>query len=95
MKVFPILYQGITRKPDWPVAVSWGEIEFYEAQIVKHHYQSIASIAKRGGLSPVELYAAMKGIDILAKADLPESDAKAMEAMLKWGKEWIYGRNKQ
>jgi hypothetical protein len=93
MKAFPILYQGTTRLDHWPIAIEWAEIIFFEFIIKENHCQSLNTVAKRGGLSPMELYMAIKGFQLNDKAARPISDIVAMERMIKWPMAWIYGQN--
>ena len=95
MKAFPILYQGTTRLDHWPIAVEWEDISYYEHVIKSNHGQSLKAIAERGGLSPVELFMAMKGLHLGDRASRPLNDTRAIELMIEWPVAWIYGQNKK
>lgn len=40
----------------YPVSVPWELVSGHEAQAVTNHGQSLETLARRGGLHPVELY---------------------------------------
>lgn len=48
--------------PDCPSSIPWKMIEPCEAQAQRNHDQSLTRLAERGGLSPVEAYAVLRGI---------------------------------
>jgi hypothetical protein len=59
---FPILSDATTRRrfPDWPVSVPLKLLAPHEAQAQANHGgQTLARLAKRGGLSPLELLAVL------------------------------------
>jgi hypothetical protein len=93
MKVFPILYQGIEREPGWPIAIEWDEMEFFEHNVKDNHSQNLSTVAKRGGLSPRELFAVMKGLELKDQAALPSTDAEAINRMINWPIAWVYGQD--
>jgi len=95
MKVFPILYQGIKRKPEWPVGVKWHDAQYHKFGIEQNHGQSLDALAERGGLSPRELFAGLAGIKLNDLAALPATDADAMEEMQNWPVDWEYARSSQ
>jgi len=59
MKTFPILsaFHG------WRKEVPFDFVAPHESQAKRNHYQSLKKLAERGGLSPVELYAVIRGLD--------------------------------
>ena len=50
---FPVLDVGYS--------VPWALVEPFEAQALKNHQQSLARLAARGGLSPVEIWCVING----------------------------------
>lgn len=61
-RMFPILLPiGERRKfTDCPKEIPWNLIAPHEAQARKNHSQSLEELARRGGLSPVELWCVIK-----------------------------------
>jgi hypothetical protein len=47
--------------PYAPDSIPWELVESCRAQIERNHYQSLSRLAERGGLSLIELYAALHG----------------------------------
>lgn len=64
---FPILFRehGSYGNPvkDCPEFVPWDLLRGAESQAQRNHSQSLSRLAERGGLSPLELYAVLRGID--------------------------------
>ena len=93
MKVFPILYQGIDREPGWPIGIEWDDLEFHTYAIELNHGQTLGALAKRGGLSPRELFAGIKSLNLDDRAALPATDEAAIKIMMRWPRAWVYGKD--
>jgi hypothetical protein len=54
---FPVLLTPSLRReyPDCPASVPWALLAPHEARAQRNHYQSLARLASRGGLSPDEM----------------------------------------
>jgi hypothetical protein len=65
--------------PDLPRTVSWDRLAPYSGQIERNHSQTMEGLAKRGGLCPEELWAAVTGGGLRAimegKVDKAEAEA--------------------
>lgn len=64
MKAFPVLWQSLSReerqrKPDLD-SVPWGLVTPHEKQALANHYQSLDTLARRGGLAPCEMCAVIE-----------------------------------
>ena len=76
MKTFPILseFHG------WRKEVPFDFVAPHESQAKRNHSQSLKKLAERGGLSPVELYAVIRGLDWTKENswlyDMTESEAQ-------------------
>lgn len=54
---FPVLLAQYARQfPDCPTSVPWSLVDGHEMAALKNHGQSLLQLARRGGLSPDELY---------------------------------------
>lgn len=52
---FPIIsWQMRTKRPDCPKSMPWAFLSHHEEQAQRNHQQSLATLARRGGLSPLE-----------------------------------------
>lgn len=60
---FPILLTTADwrRYPDCPRSIPWHMLTLHEPQAWHNHRQSLASLARRGGLSPLEMKALLEG----------------------------------
>ena len=58
MEAFPILSEF----HNWRESVPWDFVAPHESQAKRNHSQSLKTLAERGGLSPVELYAVIRGL---------------------------------
>jgi hypothetical protein len=61
VRMFPVNIDYVYRKKheDCPSGIPWHVIKEYEEQAIKNHTQTLNGLAKRGGLSPTEIYAVM------------------------------------
>jgi hypothetical protein len=61
-KPFPILMDPRERKahPECPRSIPWAILAPHEAQARRNHDQSLATLASRGGLDPVEMTAILR-----------------------------------
>ena len=58
---FPVL--GSQYRPGSPRSVPWSMLTPHEPQVLKNHCgQSLDVLARRGGLSPAEIYAVVNGL---------------------------------
>ena len=58
---FPVL--GSQYRPGSPRSVPWSMLTPHEPQVLKNHCgQSLEVLARRGGLSPAEIYAVVNGL---------------------------------
>lgn len=73
---FPVL-RGSRKKPEWGVdTIDWSLLEPNEVQAVRNHGQDLKTLASRGGLSPREALAVIKGLGWTAMKDAyPEDDS--------------------
>ena len=80
VKSFPILLSNPERReyPECPPSVPWILVEPHEKQAKANHYQTLARLAQRGGLSPIELLAVLHDQDYYEfRARLDEVGAMA------------------
>lgn len=66
LKMFPVLtdYQERKAYPDVPRRVPWELVALHVQQILENHDgQTLERLAQRGGLSPIEIWAAANGIN--------------------------------
>lgn len=55
---FPVLlpYSDRRRHADLPKTVPWSVLEPHTRRVLRNHYQSLGTLAARGGLSPLEMW---------------------------------------
>lgn len=70
---FPIL--NWEEYPGSPSSIPSELVRDCEAQAQRNHGQSLERLAQRGGLSPCELYAVMRGQSLMAARNVPKSIA--------------------
>ena len=72
---FPILIPGKWRE-DLPLrSVPWGMLQPHEEQAIANHSQSLEELARRGGLSPVEILLVLDGRSWRERRELREPTA--------------------
>ncbi len=69
VRMFPLLWPGLKERAQLdelgcPRRVPWSFVKKAEARIMSNHDQSLETLARRGGLDPVELMFAFDGRDI-------------------------------
>lgn len=60
---FPIIFHDRVRQPKYtgPHSVPWSFIAPHEKQAIRNHDQTLKLLAERGGLSPLEMLAIVRG----------------------------------
>jgi hypothetical protein len=78
---FPVLLTPADwkRYPDCPASIPWNLIALHEEQALRNHRQSLADLARRGGLSPLEMKAVLEGRRYGPPADRAAEMAAAVE----------------
>lgn len=76
------LYPVLDPPPGAPVSVPWSFLEPYEANAKKNHDQSLAELAKRGGLSVSEIVAVVEGTR--SRFDKPEDIKRLISLVDEW-----------
>lgn len=61
-KMFPIDPYRMKGEPWFPREIPWAAAETFRTQAEKNHGQTLERLADRGGLSPEEIYFAVKGL---------------------------------
>jgi hypothetical protein len=80
---FPILRDRREERlyPDARRSVPWAWVAPHEEQARRNHGQSLDELARRGGLSPLELWMAVHGVDLGRWLYAPASERTRMAAM--------------
>lgn len=59
----------------WPQTVPWWFVEPARARAKRNHDQTLEELARRGGLSPQELWCALHGHGLFKSGDVPSEEA--------------------
>ncbi len=78
-ELFPVLYSSWNNRPqNGPLSVPFAWLAKHEGQVLRNHGgQTLKDLARRGGLSPVELWAVCHGKDWSGMA-MPCTDEEAL-----------------
>jgi len=78
----------------WRKSVPWSLVASRESQAKRNHSQSLKQLAERGGLSPRELYAVVRGISWshITSRDLWDMSEKEAQEIID---EWIIKDNQR
>ncbi len=69
MDLFPIMQAGTHR------FIPWDFVSPHEAQAITNHGQTLETLARRGGLSPEELYAVLTDRPCLPRTGITNNEA--------------------
>lgn len=74
---FPVLYGSTLKNALKPKSTPWTFVETFRAQAERNHGQTLEELARRGGLSPVEMWLAAHGRTLRESAIVTEETADA------------------
>jgi hypothetical protein len=92
---FPVLLQPWERRdyPDCPKTVPWDLLKPHETQAYRNHGQSLATLASRGGLDPVEMIWVIEGQRWTPVADWKSERQVAIKKLNDRLREWSKGNS--
>jgi len=80
-ETFPVLRRSAAvstvEMRSWPSSIPWELADKWRARIERNHNTTLEDLAKRGGLTPVELWLAAHDLEIGRFADVTERAAAA------------------
>lgn len=77
---FPVIASYSRDSPARPKSIPWSWIAPHEPQALKNHCrQSLETLASRGGLSPVEIYAVLNDLPLFSGGELQIGEVEAAE----------------